>query len=276
MAIPKAQRIIWLVSYPKSGNTWIRFLLTALCLGKLDTSNDVEQFIPEIGGSGSNSDNLGERSGTHFVKTHHLFNTNLSRVRSTASYIYIIRHPFDVMMSNYHYHISRLETETGMSEEQYKRIYLSNYIKNGGDRMWLRLGYGSWYDNVTSWTEAAPKTFPGGIILRYEEMLKDPLKAAIDIVTRYGLNYSEERIKKAVELSSFQNMKAMEAHELENRIHGLFMLEQPMLGKKKIIPFMNKGTSGQSFKEVDDDLKLRFQNVFSEPLAKLGYSMDSK
>src|SRR5262245_16333708 len=90
-------RVVWLASYPKSGNTWVRFMLGNLMLGRVNSSAEITHQIPDIH-YGITGQHL---FGNHvtIIKTHWKYWPTLPLREDTVGVIYIIRHPLDVLES---------------------------------------------------------------------------------------------------------------------------------------------------------------------------------
>ena len=81
-------KILWIASYPKSGNTWIRFLIASLFSGSIERSIEVEHLIPDIH-VGINDTHLRDDRKT-FVKTHWMHHPRLPLREDTIGAIYIM------------------------------------------------------------------------------------------------------------------------------------------------------------------------------------------
>ena len=94
------QEIIWLASYPKSGNTWVRFFLYSYYVGIPMKSGDINHKIPDIH---STPELLQSAENRIFCKTHFLASDKHPHIKDTAGIIYLLRHPRDVLLSNLNY-----------------------------------------------------------------------------------------------------------------------------------------------------------------------------
>lgn len=52
-------RIVWIASYPRSGNTWVRFLIANLLYKRITASSELQSFVPDVH-EGSGVDHLSE------------------------------------------------------------------------------------------------------------------------------------------------------------------------------------------------------------------------
>ncbi len=147
---------LYIVSYPRSGNTWMRFLLANLLApNETITFRNIDDFVPDL--HKSNSADLAARKGRRYIKSHHPFYEHYPR------FIYIYRDGRDALVSYFHY-LSGQQAFTGSFED----FLVSERASK----------FGSWKDHVTAALEFNA-THPGRLLLlQYEEMLKETRYAA--------------------------------------------------------------------------------------------------
>jgi hypothetical protein len=193
---------VFLVSYPRSGNTWARFLI-----GNLLNPNDpctfvnVEERVPEIY---FNPDwKLRRMPRPRLLKSHQAFDPRYPRV------IYVIRDPRDVAVSTYHHNIKTRNVPDGFPMDDFIPRFIA------GD---YEVQFGSWRDNVLSWLTLRQDQ-PNFLLLRYEKMKREP-EAELLKVARFlkgarfdGIDESRETLSQAVELSSADRMRQLEKQE---------------------------------------------------------------
>jgi hypothetical protein len=225
-------KIIWIASYPKSGNTWVRVFFNNLVNEAVDLKsiNDARYLAPfENAGyfyqphfskplSEVSDDELAKaRPRVHraiaamapgfvFIKTHYLLGNHRGTMTitpdATAAAIYLVRNPLDIAVS--------------YSEFRGREIDATIKLMNLSGRMLPRsksTSYqliGSWAENVESWTRTPHERL---LIVRYEDLLEDPLTGFKRIVNFLRMNASDEAVERAQKLSSFSVLK--EAEELE-------------------------------------------------------------
>ncbi len=226
-------RILWLASYPKSGNTWVRLFLANLFKG--DGSGPValermgEATLAEPGTAGfalldarpwqdwsieeiaRMRPRVQERiaatgEGVVPVKTHSAFvmvrGTPAINMTVTASVVYIVRNPLDVVVSYAHHQ--------GITPDEIIGIMATNMFATPTNATNVYEVMGSWSQHVASWTAS---TSPMIHIMRYEDMLAEPQGVFAGLVSFMRVRADERAVKRAVELSSFESVADQEKRE---------------------------------------------------------------
>lgn len=234
-------RIIWLGSYPKSGNTWMRFLLANLYFERVDSSAELSSMIPDI----HDSINAGHLYGDEvtFVKTHWKFDPGMPLREDAIAAIYIVRHPLQVIVSNLNYKILRAGEEYFNVSEQEKTAlrenYIDNFIRIGGDPQWLEPGMGTLLANYQSWTGDGPG-YPVHII-RYEDMKADTAGVLSRLTEFLKLPVPQEKMETAIAASSFDALRNMEEREIADASPSLFFNGGYTTAQSRGRRFMNEG-----------------------------------
>jgi aryl sulfotransferase len=227
------KNIVWLASYPKSGNTWARVFLTNL-LRDSDCPADINQLeMTPIASNRSVFDDVvgmkaadlsydevdrlrpevyrflsNEARRTCFLKIHDAYTlvdgvAPLVPLESTRSVIYIIRNPLDVVIS----FANHLGTPI---DRAVKRMADENFCFSGNPRRLngqLRQRLLSWSGHVQSWTDAKDLEV---LVIKFEDMKRTPLEIFTRAVSFAGLEKSHEQIKKALVFSDFNEMQRQE------------------------------------------------------------------
>jgi len=271
--------IIWLASYPKSGNTWLRAFL-ANYLSNTERAvaiNDLPQHIlgdnmrqHYLQFSGLKDEALdaeaikrlrakvhlwlaNSRAHDVFVKTHNAValadGVPLITPAATAGAIYVLRNPFDVAVSYAHHYQIPLERAVENLCRQDLRL-----PEQGGV---LEQYLGDWGQHVRSWTKAPGMT---RLVLRYEDMARAPLKAFGQVTSFLGLPKDMPRLKRAVRFSSFKELSRQESRER-------FVESRPD-GKSR---FFREGRSGAWREAMRDEDRDRLVERFGDLLLEHGY-----
>src|SRR5271166_6638334 len=94
------RNIVWIASYPKSGNTWVRFMACNLLFGRQESAEALSLLAPDVHELGPQ---IIESGHAGLVKTHFRHSPDLPLAERTAAAIYVVRAPADVLASNFHY-----------------------------------------------------------------------------------------------------------------------------------------------------------------------------
>ncbi len=272
---------VFLVSYPKSGNTWTRFLLGNLMNpDESITFANVERKVPDIYVESKMT--LKKTPRPRVIKSHECFDPRYRRV------IYIVRDPRDVALSAYHYDRKGRNIPDGFPIDTYvstRFMKTDEYFGTWGEHAgsWLvnsknifqisRLnnGYmgtmGSWGENVMSWLGARghDREF---LLVRYEDLLEDAQREMTRISEFLGLAHiSPEQIARAVELSSAENMK-----KLEVAVGDQWVTSKQT---RKDIPFVRSAKSGQWQKTLPSASVAEIESAWGPVMKLLGYPLTS-
>ncbi|MFT5422869.1 MAG: hypothetical protein ACI89L_000638 [Phycisphaerales bacterium] len=264
-------RILWLASYPKSGNTWLRFLLRSAVLGPPTESIQVAASIPDIHRPLPTDGSAASFGGLAPIKTHFALSPTHPRRAQTAKAIYVLRHPKDVLLSGLNY--TRLAGSKPSPSAD--RAYAEAFIASGGDRAFEAQGFGAWASHARSWGDA---DFPVHTI-RYEDLQADAagvLRGVLGFIDQaLSEQVGDESLLAAVKASSFDNLRALEVREKHNPgkqslSKRLFVGDQAAARQGAF--FMNRGQSGQSLGPIGPGLDEAFDAAFAESLAEFGYA----
>ncbi len=228
---------VFIVSYPKSGNTWVRFLLANLLAPEAQISfRNIENYVPNIYKS---SATLEERQGRRYIKSHHPCYELYPKT------VYVYRDGRDALVSYYHYAIGKKVFRGSFAD-----FVFSPFVEQ----------FSSWKEHVTGALDFASR-HPGRIVLvQYEEMLREPLACASKVTAFLELDCDDRAIAKAVEKSSFDQLKVIEQ---------TFGSEN--LGKR--LTFFRSGRSGQWQEYFTPEVYDRYLQENGATLLRLGYQL---
>ena len=181
---------VFLASYPRSGNTWTRFLLTEILSQEAASFDNINQVIPEMGIHARARVRL--PNGGRLIKTHEPYRKEYRRA------IYLIRDFRDVVLSQY-----ARERELGLYKTEFGK-YLEAYLDG---RM---SGFGAWQDHLPTWLDSPLERSGDLLVIRFEEMRQNPEAAISRIVDFLGLPAEENRVQAAIANNSVERMRAKE------------------------------------------------------------------
>lgn len=224
--------IIWLASYPKSGNTWVRAFLASYTQDGADVSmHDVNMFaigemdrvpydecfdaarqatLPRMG---TGSERLEVHryfasldTGNPVVKTHANFQTATGDIgfdlSVTKSAVYIVRNPLDMLVS--------LADHYGMSLDQAVEAVSRADFGLAAHEKTVEQFLGSWSGHVVSWLTGP--NFPK-MVMRYEDMLRDPQRAFSELITFLKFDLDDDKLQHALEATSFDSLRSKEKEQ---------------------------------------------------------------
>lgn len=269
------QRIIWLASFPKSGNTWTRSFLAHALMPKDQapginelrnfTSSDVRQdFFDTAAGRPYVADDFddwlqmrvkalrviaGSKPSHHFVKTH----CQIMRVGKidvidpsvTAAAVYILRNPFDVAPS-YARHM-------GVDIDRAITMMLNPKMLNASASRIFEV-IGRWDDHIAGWTSARGLPMH---VMRYEDMAADTERAFRGLLGFLQAPIADGRLRRAIRATSFDALKKQE------QAQGF--IERPPTMET---PFFTKGKAGAWREDLSPGQVARLREAFLPALER--------
>ena len=223
---------VFVVSYPKSGNTWVRFLLANALYPDAEVDfHTIHELIPEVGQEELRRDALPSH---RLLKSHAPYRAVYPRV------IYILRDGRDVYTSYYHYKQLDLDTETTFED------FLSG-------RHWPT----RWAEHVRGWMRAAAVR-DNILVVRFEDLKEDSvreLRRMVSFLDRGAI--PESQLQDAAEAYIYQNMRRLEKERGRKY--------------EKVERFMRKGKAGNWEEMFTKSARKIFKNEDGGALVENGY-----
>ena len=281
--------IIWLASYPKSGNTWIRTFISSIIFSKdgISNFNNLEK-IPQypmrrhFNNLVENFQNVNEikknwiisqKKMDHdnkiiFLKTHHInckigtdSFTNLDR---TKGVIYIVRDPRNVVTSiKNHFSLNTYEDAKKFIFDERRWLGFISHKNEIGDNKLPTL-IGSWSMNYKSWKNMSENF----LLIKYEDLLMDPDKEFAKIVkflsSILNIEFNKNKITEAIKTSSFDNLKKLE----KSGLFGESVADTKSRDKKD---FFYLGPKNDWKKLLDNKISKEIEQKFQNEMKELKY-----
>lgn len=272
------RNLVWLASYPKSGNTWLRIFLTNYLADRQApvAIND----IPRLAFGDSNIDLYRKAAGpfvnyaddrafmaarqallsaiagngadVNFLKTHATRAGRLGRdlippALSRAA-VYIMRNPLDVALSFARHYALEIEDAVEAMGDPRHRIPANAHS--------VPQMPGSWSDHVKSWTRKGG--FPVHVV-RYEDLHADPAAHFGAMLRSLGVTPDADRVDRAIRFSSFD--------ELSRQEEASGFIEKPETAER----FFARGLTGQWRADLPGELADRIRRDHGDLMRRHGY-----
>jgi len=279
--------IIWIASYPKSGNTWVRSFVTAyyFCengifdIDKLILIQDYpnKQFFKETVKKGeihkhweSSQKNICSEKKVKFLKTHNslitAFGNKFTKPEYTLGVIHIIRDPRNIITSlKNHYDFETYERALKFMQDKNKVLedypHLKNYAKTNIINSW-RINYQSWIFN---------KNFRR-LTIRYEDMIENPqqtfekLVVFINTLMRFKDKVDPKKLSNAIETTNFKSLQ-----DIENQ--GKFTENVYSLKDNRKIKFFYQGPKNNWKKNLDESIIKKMNELYMKDLKFFKYEI---
>ena len=281
--------IIWIASYPKSGNTWVRSFISSLLYSN-DGTNDfsklenIKQFpvrsqfqnfiddlqdIKQVYQNWSIVQNyLNLDNKIKFIKTHHvnckIDNFKFTDDTNSIGVIYIVRDPRNVACSvKNHFSLENFEEvkEFIFREHNWLGIITNKKLKPLDNKIPTLIS--SWKTNYLSWKNKT-KNY---LLIKYEDLIKDPhtefFKISKYLENHLNTKFDRKKIKRVIETCSFKNLQNLE-------MEGKF--EESTIDKNnKSVRFFHLGPDNDWKKLLDKKIADEITAKFEPEMKELGY-----
>ena len=278
--------IIWLASYPKSGNTWVRSIISSLLysddgnfsfelmlkVSQFPEKKYFKNFINDFGNFNqikenwiSAQDMINLDNQIKVLKTHQgkytVGKDSFTNDQNTLATIYIVRDPRTLISSiSNHYTLTFDEASNFLMTPQIIGNNKSWEDKETGMKCLL----GRWNDHYLSWTRNKSNL----LLIKYEDLIHNPeneLNKIIDFLKNYlNVKTNKNKNRKILETTSFKNLKKMEQK-------GYF--RENVLSKKDDgkVDFFHLGPENNWKNNLNEDLKNKVERNFQQEMTELKY-----
>jgi len=283
--------ILWLASYPKSGNTLVRSMLASYFFSKeglynFDLISNIKQFpnISLFEDLGINirdeeeviknyikvQNSFKKENSIEFLKTHsYLFNFHnkypFTNLENSLGVIYIVRDPRNTVTSFAKFTSSSIEEA---SDIMINRLLIKGNLeaeKGKGSRTTVYTG--TWSSNFQSWKSF--KYQDRYLLIKYEDLINEPENTFLKILNFvYELNKSkfildQKKFKNVIKTTSFGSMQNLEKEK------GFKEAKKDKDGK--VVPFFNLGKKNDWKILLDNKIKTKLEKAFEKEMIELEY-----
>ena len=234
----------FIVSFPKSGNTWTRFLIANLLHPEQPANfGNIDRLIPES--EEMTRSQLARVPRPRIMKSHEYFDARFRKV------IYIVRDPRDVAVSQFHFFRKRRRIGDDYSIEQFVTRFVAGETCD----------YGSWGSNVASWLVTRQDS-PDFLLLRYEDMVARTVVELTRVASFLGVRATPDLLAQAVERSSADQMRKLE---------GAKATASVTKNTRADIPFVRAAGSGSWKTSLPEKSALELEKAWAPLMKWLGY-----
>jgi hypothetical protein len=239
----------FIVSYPRSGNTWTRFLIANLIHPEEPaTFSNIERLVPDS--EAQSSRYLKRIARPRVIKSHQYFDHRYKKV------IYIVRDPRDVALSYYDF-----QRKYRHIDDEYP---LTRYVSDFVSGRMISADYGTWAENVASWifTRGKSNDF---LLLRYEDMLNNSVRELGRIAAFLRIEADNNRLAQIVAACSAQRMRNLEQTEGDQWVSTK--------NRRKDIPFVRAAGSGTWLALLPRESVTEIETAWGDVMKSVGYSL---
>ena len=281
--------IIWIASYPKSGNTWVRSLLSTYLytedgifnfnllkkILKFPSKKYLEFFtkdfsdikkISEYWIAAQNRINLYNENESIFLKTHSalctLENNSFTNKANTQAVIYIVRDPRNVITSISNHFSFNIEESYNFMIDNNRMLVADKW---GGKNFGIGEMLGSWSQHYKSWQNIK---FAPILNIKYENLITDTKNSLITIINflqRFiEIKVDNKKILKTVESCNFENLSKMEKKQ------GFDEAAYSEKTNKKV-DFFHLGEKNNWQNLLDLEIEKKIRTAFDKEMKELKY-----
>lgn len=237
---------VFVVSYPKSGNTWVRFIVAMLRAPSMSVDfGNIEALVPDIYQNTRRV--LSSCPRPRILKSHEYLDPRYRRV------IYVVRDPRDVAVSYFHFLRKMRSLDDSVSLEE----FVPQFVAGEADP------FGSWADHVGGWL-GARACVDDFLLLRYEEMRADPREAVKRVAEFIGLDPTEAQLQQVLAQSSMDAMRRLEQNS--------GMAWKATRGGIADIPFVGTGEDRCRRSPLPGEARVLIERRWGEVMTQVGYS----
>lgn len=238
---------VFLASYPRSGQYWLRFLLIESLTGKSGEFDNVDMLVPRVGAHGQVPATL--PSGGRVIQTHEGYRKEYKKA------IFLVRDLRDVVISEYDHARANVRFYADYTFDRYLLASLRGEVQ----------GSVSWNDHVHSWLNSPVVNRGDLLVIKFEDMRNSPEKILSQILRFLEFDVDPEIVRAAVENNTVERMRIKEdRRQTKNRS-----------GREQDRHVRSGSVGGWREKLTDAQVEL-IQRYAGEALKRLGYPLEGE
>lgn len=239
----------FIVSYPRSGNTWTRFLIASLLFpNQIISFANIEQLIPDT--EALSSRDLKRIPSPRIIKSHQYFDHRYPKV------LYIVRDPRDVLPSYYDFSRKFRHIPDGYPLDRFVHGIITGTFHS--------TEYGTWAENVGTWL-VARNGRPDFLLLRYEDLIADTQNELAKAARFFGVTASPEKLTRAIDNSSADRLRKLEQKESGEWVGTRH--------KRSDIPIIGTAVPGKWKSLLSEAAVEEIESAWGGLMAQLGYEL---
>ena len=241
---------VFVASYPRSGSTWLRFLLLELLTRGSAHFDSVNQTIPDVGRHRGTPAIL--PSGARLIKTHEAYRSVYRRA------VYIVRDVRDVVLSEFAYENARRRISEDFDD--FLMLFLTSSVN----------GYGPWQEHVASWVESPLESTRQLLLIKFEELRAHTEDTLVEVLDFLDFPADRHQIRQAVANNSVQRMQ-----EKENQVSDIDGYSPKANGNGNGSRFVRSGSVGGWRRRFSEEQVHLIEQYAGLSLARMGYPLES-
>jgi hypothetical protein len=241
----------FLVSYPRSGNTWTRFLVANILHPEVEVGfSNIESLVPDTAALSSRM--LKRTPRPRVLKSHQYFDPRYPKV------LYIVRDPRDVAVSYYQFHLKYGFLQDGYPLDDFVADFVAGRL--------VSADWGTWAENVSSWfyTRRHSRNF---LLVRYEDLKSDTQRELAKIARFLGADPKPALLDRAIAASSAERMRELEKKQQDEWVGTR--------NHRKDIPFVGHANAGTWREKISPASAQLIESAWGELMTTLGYELSS-
>lgn len=255
---------VFIAAYPKSGTNWSRFVLFEALTGEPSGFRLTNTLMPGITDSQSQALRL-LPGGGRLISTHEDYQKQYRKA------IYLTRDPRDIVLSEYAFYTA-LDYYHGTLDQ-----FIDSFLLTKNCSVY---SYGPWQRHLSTWLESPIAGTDNMLVLRFEDLRKDPASGFAQMVKFLGVEVDMDKITRAIENNTVQKMREKEDKEpVRASIRGRLVRQGAVRGwLSKLTPeqiHRIEKHAGEAMVRMGYQLSSELNREASNPVSRISFHFES-